>query len=74
MHQRVSSKLTVRPAGSLYAFTVASGKLPPHLRLHHGRITGRVTRAGHFSFAVRAQNPYGAVVTRHFSIHVGGRR
>ena len=74
VHQRVLSTLSVHPVGSVYSFTVASGKLPPHLHLRHGRITGRLTRVGHFSFTILAENTYGATVLRHFSIQVRGRR
>ena len=55
-----------------YTWTLRTGALPPGLRLSAspGRITGTPTRAGVFTFTVRATDTRGAFAEKQFSITI----
>ena len=71
VNQRYQVTLATGGGVSPFAWTLASGTLPPGLLLlNNGQITGTATAAGTFNFTVRVQDGIPATVIRSLSLQI----
>ena len=72
--RRASYTKTLKATGgkSPYAWSVSAGTLPDGLKLgaSTGKITGSVTKAGTFSFTIKAKDSNGAAASKKFTLKV----